>query len=186
VYRWHNSAGEQGHADVDVEGRLALEVDDFYYSGCLTRQDSVALAHAILDCDTMPRPTPTIRRYRVEVLSADAPYGVPNPRVQLELAYDAADAVTQVELTIAKSSRVYLVAPWDAPERPWPPPESKPMDDESWSPRVRALTPEDVERFRECLRWLHAQPSIDNPDVYRARLDEARQRWPDVATLIGF
>lgn len=51
---------------------------------------------------------------------------------------------------------------------------------------VRNLTPEQKQRFRECLRWLNAQERIDDPAVYTEKLREAKERWPDVAETIGF
>lgn len=51
---------------------------------------------------------------------------------------------------------------------------------------VHELTEHEQARFRECLQWLHAQERIDEPDIYRARLNEAKARWPDVADKIGF
>lgn len=51
---------------------------------------------------------------------------------------------------------------------------------------VRTLKEEEKKRFRECLQWLHAQENIDEPDVYRARLKEAKEKWPDVADAIGW
>lgn len=59
-------------------------------------------------------PRAVVRFYRVEIYTADAAYGVPNPRSICEPAYDAADAITQVTLRLGRGShsRVYSIAPW--------------------------------------------------------------------------
>lgn len=56
MFQWANQAGEQGTVGVDVEGRVVFDVDDPYYSGVISREESIALARAVLDCNTVPRP----------------------------------------------------------------------------------------------------------------------------------
>jgi hypothetical protein len=68
------------------------------------------------------------------------------------------------------------------------------FDRGSEGPRVRRLTEHEQARIRECLRWLHeqgARAAIDIDDAmvaaaYDHALATARERWPDVAALIGF
>jgi len=50
---------------------------------------------------------------------------------------------------------------------------------------VRNLSEDETKRMRECLTWLHAQPFKTNEEYHRA-LNEACEKWPDVAQLIGF
>lgn len=61
--------------------------------------------------------------------------------------------------------------------------------------KVRDLTDEEKQRMTECLNWLRAERRPGEPqgqdeeterNVYDLRQDEARNRWPDVAKLIGF
>lgn len=52
--------------------------------------------------------------------------------------------------------------------------------------RVRGLTDEEKVRFRECLEWIQGQEGLEDSTVYQKRLQEARERWPDVARAIGF
>jgi hypothetical protein len=59
---------------------------------------------------------------------------------------------------------------------------------------VRRMTDSEQCRVRECLRWFHEQGAmwaceLDDRRIaeqYAAAVVEARRRWPDVATLIGF
>jgi hypothetical protein len=62
---------------------------------------------------------------------------------------------------------------------------------------VRGLEVEERERVKACLAWVHAegvkcgQIDAESSDAAVAQrsneiLDEARERWPDVAKLIGF
>lgn len=54
--------------------------------------------------------------------------------------------------------------------------------------RVRSMTAGERERMRECLAWIQGLELDDHGLAERTkqRLDEARERWPDVAALIGF
>lgn len=62
--------------------------------------------------------------------------------------------------------------------------------------QVRPLDDDERARVRDCLEWLHfegvREGEKNDPDDaavaarYQARIDQARERWPDVARLIGF
>lgn len=49
-FAWRSDAGEQGRISIDAEdeGCVVVEVDDDFYSGRLTREQTLGLAHAIL------------------------------------------------------------------------------------------------------------------------------------------
>jgi hypothetical protein len=66
----------------------------------------------------------------------------------------------------------------------------------SWRVQVRDLEEDERARIRECLEWMqfcgirNGEPSdFDEESTrqrYALRVEQARERWPDVARLIGF
>lgn len=87
-WRWKNSAGTQGFIHVNDQGVIELMVDDGYYSGWLSLEDSVAVARTV---------------YASSIAAM-----TPRPAEEVAMARDIIDAVGRA---VPIEYRVYLADP---------------------------------------------------------------------------